>query len=193
MSRRKTTTILSGVLIASSIMCFQPTTAAESCLHFTGEMKTKSISQTQQRGHIQLDFGHTQLKGVTNGTIDEQGYDYAVIHHVISFEPLGSILTHEDRAQLTYVDGCQFNVYEDVNIVEGTGIFKQVTRSAVVGIGTINLCTFQHQFKLEGELCFADDSAIIDWPMLEWPTNFNLPKVELPFAIQLPSHIKLPY
>jgi len=192
MNRRKTTTTLSGVLMISSVMYFQPAVSGENCVHFTGEMKTKSISPTQQRGHIQMDFGQTQLKGVINGTIDEQGYDYAVLHHLLSFEPLGSILTHEDRAQLTYVDGCQFNVHEDANIVEGTGVFKQLTRSSAVATGTINLCTYQNEFKLEGELCFADDSLIIDWPRLEWPTNFNIPNIDLPFNIQLPSHIRFP-
>ena len=192
MNRKKTATILSGVLVISITMYLQPAIATENCIRFAAEMKTKIISPTQQRGYIQLDFGHTQLKGAINGTIDEQGNGYAVLHHLLSFEPLGSILTNEDRAQLTYVDGCQFNVYEDVNIVEGTGVFKQLTRSAAIANGTINMCTLQNQFIVEGELCFADDSLIIDWPGLEWPINFNIPNIGLPFNIQLPTQIIFP-
>ncbi len=189
MSGKKITANLRGFVIISIAMYFQPVNAADNCIHFTGEMKSKIISPTQQRGSIQMNFGYTQIKGVVSGTIDEQGDGYAVLHHVISFEPLGSILTREDRAQLSYGDGCQFNVYEDVHIVEGTGVFKQLTRSTAVATGTINFCTLQNQFELDGELCFVDNSLIINWPSLEWPTNFNIPNIELPFNIPLPSYI----
>lgn len=132
------------------------TYAAQICLPITGKISTISINPVNQHGVVKV-----RLKGVpialsTVGTItSSDGAGNSYLDHHMMLNVNNTIFTRNDHGVVMGPgDGCSLPVVESINIVGGTGIFKDVTGSGQA-TGTINLCTARNEFTLSGSLCFT--------------------------------------
>lgn len=126
-------------------------------LAFSAEVRTQSISATEQVGTFALDLGHgkTQACTIHGQIVGQTPAGAMLLQHTITC-PTGTMTTNDTAYITGAVDQCTLNVFEQNLIVSGTKRFHGMTGSGTA-VGTINVCTGQNAFTVTGVLTKKDD------------------------------------